>query len=233
MEKRQFEEDRLRFVNQVETLIGQKMFPEAMKLAEDRLSILPFDADARAFIISLGIKMDNIEENRDKIAALDTDIVRLSVIYLKAADAYREKGMNRDAILCYRKFLAINHFSGNSKEIFEKIALLQGDENYIDDTAELDELNDENSPSPEFYTMTLAELYIRQGHAKIAEEILQEIIKREPENDEAKKKLDEVKTMLTPNLSSVVNNAAKANRLINTLTCWLNNIDRLKYHATG
>ncbi len=232
MEKRQFEEDRLYFVNQIETLINQKMFPDALKSAEDRLSRLPFDIDARAFIILILIKLDNIEELRVKIGELDKDIIRLSFIYLQAADAYREKGFNRDAVLCYQKFLSLNPFSKNSKEIFGKIALLQGDENPLDDTAESDEANGKDRPGPEFCTMTLAELYIKQGHAKMAEEILMEIIKREPENIHAKEKLDVVKKILASKSSSLVHNAAVTESLINTLTCWLNNIDRLKTHAT-
>lgn len=176
--------------------------------------------------------MDDIEELRNKIGELDKDVIRLSFIYLQAADTYRERGLGRDAVLCYQKFLSLNPFAENSKEIFAKIALLQEDEKLIDDIAESDESNGENSPGPEFYTMTLAELYIKQGHVKMAEEILIEIIKKEPDNNKAKEKLNALKAVLAQNSSSVVDNAAGAKNLINILTCWLNNIERLKSHAS-
>lgn len=226
MENKKFEDDRLHFVNQVETLIKQKNFLEALKLAEDRLSRLPFDIDAKTFINLTLIKTDNFEESRNFLHELEKNIIGLSFIYLQAADAYREKGLNRDAVLCYQKFLSLNPCAENSKEIFQKIALLHEDENLSEETADAD---GECDSGPEFYTMTLADLYIKQGHVKMASDILTEIIKREPDNTQAKEKLALVKAILAPKPSS---DDAATNNLINILTCWLNNIGRLKIYAT-
>jgi predicted site-specific integrase-resolvase len=86
---------------------------------------------------------------------------------------------------------------------------------------------DENIPDPELFTVTLAELYIKQGHLHVAAEILKEIICREPQNSQALAKLDSLKALLYPK-SSASKKFVESNNLIETLTSWLKNIDRLK-----
>ncbi|MEN6620771.1 MAG: hypothetical protein ABFD50_04355 [Smithella sp.] len=211
----------------MEALIEQENLSEALTLAKDRLLKRPFDIDARAFINLINIKINNIEESHIFLHELEKKIIRLSLIYLQAADAYHEKGLNRDAVLCYQKFLSLNPCAEESKEIFQKIALLQGNENMNDESVEEDA---ECDPGPDFYTITLADLYIKQGHMKMASDILTEIIKREPDNIQAREKLDLVKTVLVSKTAH--DNDVVTNNLINILTCWLNNIGKLNNHAT-
>jgi len=228
MEKNQFEEERLIFVNQMETFMCQKMFSEALIMAEERLLRFPSDVDARAFINLTLIEMGRIEESRNILHELEKDIARLSFGYLRAADTYWDKGLIQDAVLCYQKFIALNPLSENSREVAEKIALLQREEYLADEDAESDIAD---SPGPEFYTITLADLYIQQGHPKMAADILAEIIKREPANVQAREKFDTVNAALTQK-SSFGDTVELTNNLINILSCWLDNIGRLKQHAT-
>jgi len=227
MENPQYQEDRISFVNQQESLISKKMFPEALKLAENRLAHFPTDIDAKVFIHLIFIEMGKMEESRQIMQELEQDTVRLSFGYLRAANTYHDKGLIQDAIFCYQKFIALNPFAENSQEVAETIALLQNDENLADEEPEED---DTEIIQPEFYTMTLADLYIRQGHLKMAADILAEIIKREPANIQAKEKFDTVNTFLAKEPSSD-DNVASINNVINILSCWLENIDRLKTHA--
>ena len=228
MENNQFEEDRLIFVNQLESLLQQKKLQEALSMAEERLSRLPLDLDARAFIHLTLIEMGRIEESRDILQRLDKDFVKLSFVYLRAADAYREKGLNQDTVLCYQRFLSLNPLSEQSCEVADKIALLQKEESLAD---QCDEAGDADMPNPEFYTITLADLYVQQGHWKMAADILKEIIRRDPVNAQAKAKLDTVNTTLWLK-SSPGETVSSTNNLIKTLSCWLENIGRLKKHAT-
>jgi tetratricopeptide (TPR) repeat protein len=228
MENNQFEEDRLIFVDQMESFLRQKMLPEALDMAEERLSRFTSDVDARAFINLVLIEMGRIEESRNVLSGLEKDIARLSFIYLRAADAYREKGLNQDAVLCCQKFLSLNPLSENSPEVAEKIALLQREEHQaleVDESGSTDDM-----PKPEFYTLTLADLYIKQSHLKTAADILTEIIIREPGNVKARAKLDTVKAAIALK-SSPGDTVALTNNLIKTLSCWLTNIGRLKKHA--
>ncbi|MEN6375239.1 MAG: tetratricopeptide repeat protein [Smithella sp.] len=229
MENKQFEENSLIFVNQMEALISRKMFPEALSLAEERLAKFPSDLDARVFINSTLIEMGRIEESRNVLNGLEKDIIKLSFGYLRAADNYYNKGIIQDAIFCYQKFIALNPHSENSLEVTEKIALLQQEGNTA--CEEGIEEDKDDAAKPEFYTMTLADLYIKQGHLKMAADILEEIIKREPSNVQAREKMDTINVVLAQKPLSP-DAVDSTNKVINILSCWLDNIGRLKTHAT-
>ena len=66
----------------------------------------------------------------------------------------------------------------------------------------------------------------------MAAEILGKILEKEPENVLARTKLDTVTTALALK-SSVNGDIVQSDNLAKTLSCWLENIDRLKKHATG
>jgi tetratricopeptide (TPR) repeat protein len=228
MENNQFEENRLLFVKQVETFLSQEMLSEALGLAQARLSLIPGDVDARTFIILALITMGRIEESRPVLQELEKDIVKLSVAFLRAAEASRGKGLNKDAVSCYQKFLSLNPFAENSREVAEEIALLQTEDSLDGGVAES---NNAAVPGPEFFTQTLADLYIKQGHPLMATDILTEIIKREPANIQVREKLATLKAALALKSPSGKTDTPTDN-LIKTLSSWLENIGRLKKHAT-
>jgi Tfp pilus assembly protein FimV len=94
----------------------------------------------------------------------------------------------------------------------------------------MDSTDNENTSKPEFYTVTLADLYIKQGHFKMAAEVLEKILEEEPENVLARTKLDTITTAIA--LKSPVNgDIVQSDNLAKTLSCWLENINRLKKHA--
>ncbi len=86
----------------------------------------------------------------------------------------------------------------------------------------------EASEAPEdFLTVTLAELYIRQGHLRQAESVLEKIVRREPQNDRAAGLLRDVRGRLQPVTASPKDAAVAAE-----LSRWLDNVGRLRGHAT-
>jgi tetratricopeptide (TPR) repeat protein len=226
MEHNQFEAERRDFVNQLESFLRQKLLSEALKMAEERLARFPDDVDAKTFINLVLIATGRIEESRNLLHSMEKDIQRLSFFYLRAADAYREKRLNPDAVACYQKVLALDPQSENSAEVAAQIALLQEE---LAPNHEVGQSDSSDMPKPEFYTLTLADLYIRQGHTKAAADILAEIIKREPANAQARVKLDYLKAAALK--SSPGDAAPSADILIKTLSCWLENIGGLKKHA--
>jgi tetratricopeptide (TPR) repeat protein len=227
MENDTFEKSRLIFIGRIENLLQNKTFPEALQLAQERLTGYPYDVDALFFIHRILLEMDRIEEARNALLELEKYISGLTSAYLRSADAYREKGLNADAILYYQKYLCLNPQAPDAGEVAEKIALLEKEEN---PAAALDETGDADLPSPEYYTITLADLYIRQGHLKVAASILEEIIARDPANVQARAKLDTVKAAIVHKLPDG-KSIPTANDLVETLSRWLENIDRLKKHA--
>lgn len=230
MENNQFEEDRLIFIRQMENYLQQKLFPEAIAAAEERLAMFPLDVDAEIFLSRVLIAVDRIEEARNFLRRLEKDISGLSFVYLRAADTYLEKGLNQDAVFCYQKFISLNPLSDYAAEAAEKISLLQKEDVAPSQADESTGETDEES-RPEFYTVTLADLYIKQGHLQMAADVLAEIIRQDPVNVQARVRLDTVKAAMT--LKSTADATVKSSDdLITILSSWLENLNRLKKHAT-
>jgi tetratricopeptide (TPR) repeat protein len=227
MENNDSEKDRVNFLSEAEILLQQNKLPEALILVEERLKRVPLDVDARVIAGNVFIGIGRIDEARNILREVEEIISGLSLIYVRMGDIYGEKGFHRDAVICYQKYISLNPTSDKAKEIVGKIALLEQEEPLI---TEIDSIDNENFPKPEFYTVTLADLYIKQGHFKMAAEVLEKILEKEPENVLAKAKLDTVTSAIALK-SSVNGDIVQFDNLAKTLSCWLDNIAKLKKHA--
>ena len=228
MENNNLEENRLKFLSEAEIFLQEGKLPEALSLAEARLKNFPLDVDARIIAVKALIGMGRVEENRNILHEVEEIISGLSLIYIRMGDIYGKKSFYRDAAVCYEKFISLNPNSDKAKEVVEKISLLEQEEPLI---TEIDETADhEPIPRPDFHTVTLADLYIKQGHFKMAAEILEKILQYDPDNNLVRTKLDTVKTAIALK-SSARGDVVQSDHLAETLTRWLENIDRLKKNA--
>ncbi len=219
------------FLNEAEKLLRQDDFLEAFNLANERLRSSPADADAYIIICNALIGMGKLDEAREALRDVDSIISRLTHVYEQAGDTYREKGFHQDAAACYEKVISLHPGADRAREVIGKMFLLEQEDNPIS-AAENNVIEHENIPEQEFFTMTLAQLYIKQGHLQDAEVILEEIIKKEPQNSQAIFMLDELKASLV-SPSPANQKFSKHNDLINMLYSWLENIERLKTNAEG
>jgi thioredoxin-like negative regulator of GroEL len=78
------------------------------------------------------------------------------------------------------------------------------------------------SISSEFCTVTLAELYIRQGHLDSAQNVLETILRENPVHETALFKLREVEELLRKNREK-----KQRDELIGELNGWLTNVQKL------
>jgi len=78
----------------------------------------------------------------------------------------------------------------------------------------------------------MADLYIQQGHFPEAIKILQEIIAKDPQNQEAIQKLDFLKSSLFSDEDQARRKQSRE-KTIQTLSLWLKNIERLRTNASG
>ena len=223
-----FGEDHRDFLSQAENLLEQNLLSEALILAQERRRCNPLDVEAHIIIGNILIRMGELDKARDMLTEVEQIISGLSFVYARMADIYREKGLKNDAALCYRRFMGLNPISEQAVEVAKILSLLEQQES---DASGIDESGIENIPKPEFFTITLAELYIKQGHLQMAKEVLGEIIKREPGNINAAAKLDSVKAAMSQ-VRTISEEHDCSNNLVKTLSCWLENIDRLSVHAT-
>ena len=222
-----FEEDRTNFLGEAEILLRQNKLREAFNLARERLRSLPADADAHVVAGNALLGMGRVDEARDVLREVGEIISGLALVYEQMGDIYRKKGFHQDAAVCYEKFISLHPSAEDAIKVIEKMMLLEQEDQPV---PEVGMIYDENIPDPELFTVTLAELYIKQGHLQVAAEILKEIICREPQNIQAVAMLDSLKAALDQK-SSASEKFVESNNLINALSSWLKNIDRLKIHA--
>ncbi|MDD5523755.1 MAG: tetratricopeptide repeat protein [Smithella sp.] len=227
MKKNTSGKNHINFLNEAETLLEQNKFPDALNLAQERLRLMSADADVYVIAGSALIGMGRIDEARDILRDVGNIISDLSFVYDRIGDVYRKSGFHQDAAFCYEKFLSLHPGAEDARMVIEKMTLLDQEDHPVNEI----DIIDENIPEPELFTVTLAELYIRQGHLPVARKILEEIIKKEPQNIQAAAKLDSLKKSLDS--SSTVVEKFDPDKLIKMLSSWLKNVDRLKIHATN
>jgi hypothetical protein len=133
-----------------------------------------------------------------------------------------KKGMKDSAEAFYRKFTALNPEATRVQDIRETCNGVE--ERQVTNT-ERETEGDAAVPS-DFQTVTLAELYIRQGHFRQAEKVLERVVVQEPRQEKAAELLREVRDRILGE-ASVRRNAG----IVTELSRWLVNIDRLRGHA--
>jgi tetratricopeptide (TPR) repeat protein len=216
-------------LREAKILLEQNLLTEALALVQEQRRLHPLNVEAHVMAGNILVLMGEVDRARDMLIEVDQVISSLSLIFARMADIYREKGLKSDAALCYRKFMILNPLSDQASEVAKKIALLYQQES---ETSGRDDSGFENIPKPEFFTLTLADLYIKQGHLLMAREVLKEMIKREPGNINAAAKLDLVDAAMSHG-RTVSDKQDCSNDIVQTLSSWLENIDRLNAHAAG
>jgi tetratricopeptide (TPR) repeat protein len=227
MKNNTFEGERADFIDESEELLRQNNLLKALNLATERLNSFPVDTDAHIVMCNALIGMGRLDDVREVLRSLGEIVSGLILVYERVGDTYREKGFHQDAAVCYEKVISLHPGAQKAREVIGKMFLLEQEDNPV---PEIEVIHNENVPEPEFFTITLAQLYIKQGHLLDAEIILEEVIKKEPQNAQALAMLDKLKTSLNSQ-SSANGNFPELDNLIKTLSSWLENIERLKINA--
>ena len=222
-----FEENLNDFMRKAEEYLRLNDLNAALNLARERLQEYPADAAATGIYCEALIGLGRIEEMRVSLDELAETMNGLNLIYERVGDACREKGLHREAATCYEKFISLRPETEKAREVIEKMTLLE-QENIL--STEHEPADQGEDAEPEFFTVTMAQLYIDQGHLQDAEAVLEKIILREPQNIEAINLLDQIR--MPQYLASEDTKESLINdTVLETLTGWLKNIERLKAHA--
>ena len=215
------------FLLKAEELLRRDNLTEVLNLAEERLRDFPTDAAALGIYCDALIGMNRIEEARELLNEVPKIIDGLNLIFERAGDACREKGLHREAAACYEKFISLRPETERAREVIGKMAFLEQED--IPST-ENKLANHENASEPEFFTVTMAQLYIEQGHLQDAQAVLEKTIKKEPHNTEAINLLNKLRAPQFSESAGAKESLINDN-LIKTLSRWLKNIERLKINA--
>ena len=215
-------QERKLFLLQAETYLDQKDDETALSLAQARLKRTPGDLDARIVICRVWLQQGRIDEARDMLHEMDEIIASLSQIYVCMGDICMKKGMREAAEDYYGKFKVLNPGAPLARDMSER---LKGIEE-LHETDEEGETEETAGIPSDFQTVTLAELYIRQGHLRPAEEVLEKIVGQEPQNGKAAALLTEVRDRILREAS-----VQRYAGVIAELSRWLDNIGRVRGHA--
>ncbi len=206
------------FLAEAEAYFERNELPAVLDLAEARLKRTPGDLDARIAICRVWLLQGRVDEVREMLCEMEDILASLSRIYACMGDICIKKGMQDSAETYYRKFMFLNPGVPLSKDVTERLS-------GIEELHAADAEGDAEIPD-DFQTATLAELYIRQGHLPLAEEVLQKIIGRDPQNEKAALLLQDLRERVLGEASP-----QPYAGVIAELSRWLDNIGRLRAHA--
>ena len=215
-------EGRDSFLAQTEAHLSGNNLTAALDLARERLERIPGDLDARMAICRIWVEMGRIDEAREMLGEMEETLACLSRIYACLGDACLKKGMKEEAERYYRKFIVLNPGGPQAEEISERLRDIEEQR----PTAAMKEEEETAQIPSAFQTVTLAELYIRQGHLPLAAEVLEAIIAREPQQEKAAVMLREVRELIRREDA-----ARRYAPVVAELSRWLGNIGRLRGHA--
>jgi len=199
----------------------------AVNLAQDWLAIHPDDIDARLVLGSAWTRSGQREQALQVFKSVADDVMSLSIVFKYLGDLYLEKEWPDEARNAYQHFIALNTDSPISREVSEILFSLEEspEKNLADgETGTIAEI------SPDFHTITLAELYITQGHLGMAKNIIEDILLKDPANLKALQKSDELKVLLE-GASERPDPKRKQMYLLNELNRWLRNLEKMNRHA--
>jgi len=194
------------FLAEVEESFQRGAFETVLAVSELRLKQFPRDLDARVAICRVRIQQgkEKVEEARDMLRETEDLLADLGLVDASPGGLSLKKGLAEEDRSYSQKHL---HPNPGGTALHEG-TLTVGDSAQADQPAEEAPLSAEREgvglPDEEveavladFQTVTLAELYIRQGHLAQAKEVLEAILRQDPSQAKAAEKLLEVRTRLS------------------------------------
>jgi tetratricopeptide (TPR) repeat protein len=216
--------DRDGFISQADNYLACGLFEKALDLSRERLKMYPGDADATMVACQSWLGLDDLDNAQSVLASLDKAHLRLAALFKMMGDACLKKGRRYEAITYFQKGMILIPEAFEGRQISQMLAdvLDAGPEKTAQDSDD-----DENhTVSPDFYTITMADLYMKQGHLDMAAEILGVIEKREPRNEIVLTRLREIESQKA--LQSETQERKSSPTIVGELSKWLNNINKIR-----
>jgi tetratricopeptide (TPR) repeat protein len=213
--------ERRDFLSTAMEYLHRELYDNAITLARQRLDHHPGDMDAWFVIASCWVNMEKITEASEILHQLEQIINGWSQLYQSLGNSFHKKGLRQEAARFYRKALTMNPDAQSSEEMSATIALLEDGFRPDEINAE-DQVSDIEQISSDFHTITLVELYIKQGHLTMARDVLKKIIIRDPQNIKVLKRLEYVETLMDKG------NVSKQEAIVEELEQWLDNLRQRK-----
>lgn len=217
---------------EAEYYLNQGSYHLAIDLAQERLEMYPGDVEARVILGYAWFKLGELDRALNILRGLEDDFQRWSYVFRYMGDIYQKKGLLAEARKSYHQFRMLNPEESVALKLSEGAAPAGG-------TAASQRGDDEVLPgetdisrvSPEFRTLTLADLCIEQGHFQQARNILEEILSKDPANEKVRQKLASLKTLLSERSESSRPEGDGGEVVMRELNRWLQNLERMRNHG--
>jgi uncharacterized protein HemY len=215
--------------------LDENRHEEAVSIAEIRLKQVPDDIDAKIILCQGLLRLGKLERLHQLLQEVDATICRLSKVYIRLGELCRISGLLAEADNFISKYEALS-------SVFAETELLEsaGFEAIISDAVSVEPVTETDATdiSPEFYTVTLADLYLRQGHLEQARKVLETIVENAPGNMEASRRLLELNGASAVDVperpesaGSISEEVAYNHALVAKLESWLVRINQLRSHG--
>jgi tetratricopeptide (TPR) repeat protein len=207
--------ERSAFLAEADAFLAANDDETALAVAEARLLRMPGDLDARSVICRVRIRQGRLEEAEEMLRGVEASLASLSRVYSTLWDAYHSRGMEEKGAAAYRRYKALNPDLSPAPESADGSGEPERD------------AGDAGEVPSDFQTVTLAELYIRQGHLGPAADVLEGILREKPDHEKAAALLGEVR-------ETILREEARQRYpiVIDELSRWLDTIGRSRGHAT-
>ncbi|HTZ38728.1 MAG TPA: hypothetical protein VMB77_01120 [Syntrophales bacterium] len=183
--------DRKEFIGRAEAYLEQDP-TRAVNLALERLRIYPDDMDAK-IILGIGwYRKGEMEPALEVLRGIVEDVVRWSPVFHILSELSRERGLDDVADQASRIYMSLNP---ESPEAIAKLEdrLRRESRSYTEPGPEKTDEEVGLPRAADFKTLTLADLYTRQGYRELAEALLKEILASDPENRDALERLQKLR----------------------------------------
>jgi len=183
--------DRKEFIDRAEACLEQDP-ARAVDLALERLRIYPDDMDAKIILGIAWYRKGEMEPALEVLRGIAEDVSRWSPVFNILSELSRDRGLDDVADQASRIYMSLN------PESPEAIANLEGrlrreSRSYSEAGNEKPDEEIGLPRAADFKTLTLADLYARQGYRELAEALLKEILATDPANRDALERLQKLR----------------------------------------
>lgn len=218
--------DRSAFLSQAQTLLEQGDYEGALDLMRPLLDRNPGDIDALIVQCHACMRSGRLEDAISVIEDVEKAILGLSRLYSSMGDICFTGGLNQEAARFYRRFMALNPDPALSRGVLGKLRTLEEDQReFISPLEGEDAVADPVSSG--FQTLTMVDLYVRQGHFAAAEALLVQMQAEDRDNAAVRDKLADVRAALQRKEMS----RRKRELVVEKLSNWLDILQRRSLHA--
>jgi tetratricopeptide (TPR) repeat protein len=183
--------DRKEFIARAEAYLEQDP-ARAVDLALERLRMYPDDMDAK-IILGIGwYRKGEMEPALEVLRGIAEDVIRWSPVFNILSELSRDSGHDDVADQALRIYMSLNPESPEAIANLED-RLRRQSRSYPEQGNEKPDEEVGLPRAADFKTLTLADLYARQGYRELAEALLKEILASDPENRDALERLQKLR----------------------------------------